>query len=282
VGNTFTFAGADYRTVARFPDTDSDLVIWQVCGTFPSFAPLYQTGDELFRPCVVFGRGVTRGGEVTITNNGTAAVRGWHWGAADDRLRWGVNKITALSTGGIGTARLLVAPFDRNGGANVAALGSGDSGGAVFINNSGWRLAGINFAVDGPYNYVANGPGFFAALFDASGFYDEVDTNVWKLVATAQPSAFYATRIFDRLAWIRSVIAAHDGQQPAPVLEAGAAVTGPFTPATNAVVNTSAQTITVPVPARPQFYRLNGCVSFQLNDATISGGRLVLTWTNGG
>src|SRR5262245_56014849 len=38
----FRLNGVDYRTIAMFDDPETDLRIWQVDGTFPSFAPLYR------------------------------------------------------------------------------------------------------------------------------------------------------------------------------------------------------------------------------------------------
>jgi len=47
---------------------------------------------------------------------------------------------------------LLKLTFSRNGLTNEGALSGGDSGGGVFINDSGkWKLAGINYLVDGPF-----------------------------------------------------------------------------------------------------------------------------------
>src|SRR2546423_14264916 len=48
LGQTFTFDGASYTTIAVFPDPDSDFQIWQVAGTFTTHAPLFSgnAGDE--------------------------------------------------------------------------------------------------------------------------------------------------------------------------------------------------------------------------------------------
>jgi hypothetical protein len=280
-GNIFSFDGRDYRAVAGFTDQISDLAIWQVCGTFPRFAPLYAGVPlEVYRPCVVFGRGLTRGGEVTITNGGQVALRGWGWaGVRDGRLRWGCDTVRGIIKDPANGSDLLEAPFDPNGGPNVAALASGDSGGAVFMQgSSGWALAGINLAVDGPFNYVASGPGFYAALFERTGFYAESGTN-WVGAGTG-PSAFYATRVASRLSWIKNIITQYDGREAVPILEAADAVTGPFVAATHAMVDPVAKTITLPVPTKPQFYRLNGCVNLlSVVDNGLASGVLELTWT---
>ena len=92
---------------------------------------------------------------------------------------------------------------------NEATLSSGDSGGGVFLNDGGiWKLAGINFAVDGPfYTTPSDTAGFFAALFDARDFYYKDDASKYVLITgkSAVPTGFYATRISSRLAWILSV-----------------------------------------------------------------------------
>jgi hypothetical protein len=84
------------------------------------------------------------------------------------------------------------------------------------------------------------------------------------------------------LSWIQNVIAQQDGRQPAPTLEAADAVNGPFMAVTNATVDSSAKTITLPAPATPQFYRLNGCVNLlSISGVGLSRGVLELTWTTG-
>jgi len=52
--------------VRSFSLPGSDLLIWQVKETFPSFAPLYFKSDEVSRHLVVIGRGTERGSEVTL------------------------------------------------------------------------------------------------------------------------------------------------------------------------------------------------------------------------
>jgi hypothetical protein len=87
-------------------------------------------------------------------------------------------------------------------------LSVGDSGGPVFIKDGRvWKLAGINFGVDGPFNTTNSGTGFNAAIFDARGLYVETTTG-WELVQwpRAYPSAFYATRISSRTNWISGIL----------------------------------------------------------------------------
>jgi hypothetical protein len=136
-------------------------VIWQVAGTFPTFAPLVTGGSETGQPLVVIGRGTQRGGEVFRDGQ----LRGWFWGGGDGVQRWGQNVVTSVVNDGP-LNQYVFAEFNQTGGANEAHLSVGDSGGAVFIRESGvWKLAGISYAVDGPFfnDGFGNG-GFFGAF----------------------------------------------------------------------------------------------------------------------
>jgi hypothetical protein len=205
VGDVFTLNGTDYATVGYQDDTVSDLRLWQVNGTFPSWAPLYRTSDEVGRDLVVFGRGLTRGSEITVNN----VLKGWYWGLGDGQLRWGENTVAAAEDGGSYWGALLYATFDKNGVANEADLASGDSSGPVFINDgSGWKLAGVAAAVDAWFDTTNTGNGFAAALFDTRGlYYTATPPNGWQLIggSTPAPSGFYATRVSVRTAWIDSI-----------------------------------------------------------------------------
>lgn len=211
VGDPFVLNGAVYTTVAATNDPSSDLRLWEVSGTFPSYAPLFRGTDEVGRSLVVFGRGGTRGSDVIVTNGPTTALQGWLWAGGDGRLRWGENVIAGIYPGGAGLGNLLRAAFDASGLPNEAHLAAGDSAGAVFIQDQGeWKLAGINYAVDGRFNYTTNGNGFDAALVDAGGLYNGNSGN-WHYITNQPyniPSSFYATRISDRAAWIDSVTSA--------------------------------------------------------------------------
>lgn len=206
VGNqgTFLYQGKTYTIVRGFNVPGTDLQLWQVVETFPSYAPLYTKQDEIGKPCVVLGRGTQRGAAVFLNNES----RGWAWGAGDGVRRWGQNVVDGVYVYQFPNNDLLVAPFDQAGLTNEATLSSGDSGGAVFINDNGtWKLAGINFAVDGPFYTDAQGGGQFnAALFDARGFYYE-DNGSYVLIAETQPvpASMYATRISAQIAAIYSI-----------------------------------------------------------------------------
>jgi hypothetical protein len=207
IGQTFTFNGANYTTIAVFPGPDSDLQIWQVAGNFAVHAPLFSgaPGGEVNLDLIVFGRGTQRGNPVFVGDN--AHLGGWLWGGGDGVQRWGTNAISSIemdSTYG----KLLRAQFNANAGANEAHLSAGDSGGAVFVFNSAtnqWELAGINLAVDGPFNSSSTGSNAFdAALFDTAGLFVQADSNTW--VPAPNPSGFYATEIAAHKGFIESVI----------------------------------------------------------------------------
>ena len=206
-GTAFVYNGTSYNLLQRFNDPYTDLSIWQIQGTLPSFAPLYSSGDEPGQPLVVIGRGTQRGGDVSLTGE----LRGWLWGAGDGVQRWGQNVVTRIVSGGT-LNQYVYATFDQSGGPNEAHLSVGDSGGAVFLREGGvWKLAGINYAVDGPYfTDAAGNGGFFGALFDARGFYDQDGFNPphFSLItgATPVPSGFYASRIASKLGWIYRVV----------------------------------------------------------------------------
>ena len=81
--------------------------------------------------------------------------------------------------------------FDAAGLPNEATLSSGDSGGAAFIEDGEvWKLAGIHYAVDGPFYRDTSGTGGFnAALFDARSLYlsDEQSPPHYNLITGDAP-----------------------------------------------------------------------------------------------
>ena len=217
VGEPFVLGGITYTTTASFDDPASDLRIWRVSGTFPSWAPLYRASDEVGQSFVVFGHGLPRGAEVRDVATNT--LRGWQWGPVDGRLRWGRNAFVALVNGGTYWGTLLRANFDAEGGGLKAHLALGDSSGPIFIHDStGWKLAGVAASVDSAFNTTTTGAGFSAAIFDARGLYFGNSTS-WKLISgpAPVPSGFYATRVSAHTAWIDGVLASSPTVVAAPV-----------------------------------------------------------------
>jgi hypothetical protein len=204
VGSTFAYGGTTYTTTAVYDDPNSDLRIWKISGTFPTYAPLYTGSDETGKLMVIFGRGRQRGVEII---NGT--LRGWRWGNYDGVMRWGTNVVTGIFDGGSSYGRsLLGADFNTDAGVDEVTIAEGDSGGAGFIQEDGvWKFAGINSWVDGPYNTVPNGSNSFpAAMFNEAGyFYDSLTSNGQVTEIGNGPGSLFLTRVSSQLAWIQSI-----------------------------------------------------------------------------
>lgn len=207
VGGTFTYQGTSYTTTASFASSTSDLRVWQVSGSFPTYAQLYGGSDESGKSLVVMGRGPTRNASVILNDVGEPA--GWGTGGGAGTMRWGENTVADTVNFGGSLGRMMRMDFDRNGGANEAMLGSGDSGGGVFIEENGtWKLAGINYGINGPFNTVASDTGsFYGAVYDEGGLYDKSGGS-WGYVPNSEfdiPCYWYATRISSNVPWIQGV-----------------------------------------------------------------------------
>jgi hypothetical protein len=205
-GQEFVLNGFTYHAVTNYDDLYSDLRVWKVAETFPAYASLYTNQDEVGKHCIVFGRGTQRGAPIIIGGK----TNGWMWGAADEIKRWGENDVAAIIEGTPSQGDLLRATFDRGAGSNECHLSVGDSGGAMIIQDDSnvWKLAGIHYAVDGPFSNAVDGTTFQAALMDRGGLYEQSGTNWIFYLNTGQdkPSGFYSTRISSHIAWINSVI----------------------------------------------------------------------------
>jgi hypothetical protein len=197
IGQTFTFQGTPYITDAVFNDPASDLALWRVTAPFPTYAPLYVGSGELGKDLVVFGRGTQRGAAV--------GTQGWAWGAGDGVQRWGTNTVSAIVSGGAGAGPLLAAEFNLGASVNEAHLSVGDSGGAVFIKDTDdiWKLAGINYAVDGPYSTTPSPGSLNYALHDQTGYFVQTLPGVW--TPAFGPGRFYATRVSSNLGFISTI-----------------------------------------------------------------------------
>jgi hypothetical protein len=238
------------------------------------------------------GRGTQRGPAVVATNGLFTSEKGWQWGPADAVQRWGVNVISAIVNGDSviplpgGTTSgtvgdLLKCSFDASGGGDEAHLSVGDSSGGLFIQDGGiWKLAGINYAVDGPYNTSSTGPGFNAAIYDEGGLYKGGPGN-WSLTPDLPldlPGGFYATRVSAHVTWINSVLQASPPADPPPVVLSATNVTGPFLATPDAVVDANARTVTLPKPSSSRYYRLQGCSQLRILTIRIIGATLVMTY----
>jgi hypothetical protein len=210
LGNAVVFQGQSYAIDtsyasggARF-DTGSDLAVGKIQGTFPTFAPLYTSGDEKDKQMVVIGQGTARGGAVNVAGN----LQGWGWGAVDHMQSWGQNTVSGIASLEGNKGPGLAFAFNASD-PTACTLSSGDSGGGVFIQSGGqWRLAGINYSVDGYYSNVGSASDqFLAAMFDKRGLYEGQGTS-WTLISGPDPvpASAYATRISSNLDFINTSI----------------------------------------------------------------------------
>ncbi len=280
-GDAFLFTGQRYPTLAGYTDPQSDLMIWKICGEFPTFAPLYAGNAEVGAACVVFGHGLGRGTAVTVADGNNPGLRGWFWGSTDGRLRWGENVIAGIEAGAWAGAQL-TAVFNEGGGPNEAMLAGGDSGSGLFIHDAGeWKLAGVNFSVDGPFRQIGSDKSFSAALFDKRRLLEPGAGSRWTLVpdgGVPVPAAFYATRVSARLDWIRGVMAAEAQREPSPTVEAAAGAEGPYSPVQPLLEDASQRTILVPLPAGDQFLRLRHCRAVKITQIAARPATLELHW----
>jgi hypothetical protein len=208
VGQNIYFQGKNYMTTASYSDPSSDLKIYKISSSFPSWAPIYTGTSETGKRAMVFGRGTTRSSEV---KKGTT-LKGWKWGTQDKIRSWGENNVSGtLSDPTFGP--LLKFTFNRQGtgGAlyNEGTLSNGDSGGGVFIKDgTKWKLAGINYLTDNPFSLTGTDSGFSASIFDKGGLYTR-SGGAWKFntdTFTDIPGNWYATRISSRQSWIKSIV----------------------------------------------------------------------------
>src|SRR5688572_8831505 len=289
VGDKFTLNGVEYLTTARHADASSDLTIWQVSTRFSDWAQLYSRNDEVGKNFVVFGRGTKRGTAVQVASGLTAVTKGWLWGDNDGLTRWGENTVedvvdadgnpqSVLISGQVAIGPLLRATFDANAGANEAMLSGGDSSGAAFIEDAGtWKLAGINYAVDGPYNTSPTGSGFAACIFDEGGLYKGREGS-WILtpdLPTKQCAACYMTPISARLEWLRRVIGDPGTPDAAPVLEYATALNGTYQVDSSATFEAATAVMRAPDTREQRFFRIRAGQLMEIVNLRRDGNDLV-------
>lgn len=186
----------------------TDLRIVKVQEIFPYYAPLYTGTGEAGLTLVTHGKGGPRGDPILVGSD----LHGWEHSAPDGTARWGSNTVSGIYSSVLGD--LITANFSASGTTEEATLSGGDSGGGVFVNDGGvWKLAGVNYSVDGRFdtnNIVGDGSDFDAALFDRGGLYQGSDAFGWTLISDApldDPSSLYASRISSNMAAIQSITA---------------------------------------------------------------------------
>lgn len=181
---------------------NNDLRIWTISGAFVDFAELYTTNDEVGKNLLVIGRGTQRGADYI---GPSSSVRGWNWGAEDHVQRWGQNTVSSIAAGGF----YLDATFSPVSGIGESMLSVGDSGGAIFLQSDGqWKLAGINFAVSGPFhsNNSTVGSGTRSAIFNLSGLYVSDNNATFTGPLGSGSDIFRVSRISADQTWIASAI----------------------------------------------------------------------------
>lgn len=227
--------GLGYTNIAG-----TDLRVWKVNGTLPTYAPLYgggslTFGSEVGKNMLVVGRGVARGEPVTLADarlysgDGTAALaqagalpassvadsgatdlKGWFWGNADHAESWGINTVAGTATDPT-LGHFITFQFTDTGGPNEGGLANEDSGGGLFVDATGngdWRLAGINYGVDYPFSGSATGASFGATLFDMGGLWLD-ETNPPQYIADESedvPQTSYDSSISGNYAAIEAII----------------------------------------------------------------------------
>lgn len=232
--STVSFQGTTYNVDASFVGSgpgwingpNSDLRLFKITGSFPTWAPLWDAsvdGTEVGKELVVYGRGTQRGapvfGRASAPRDGTLSPgsripvseqKGWLWGDYDGLQSWGANHVDSIfDATPFDLGHLLTFDFDRNSPlTEEAALSNWDSGGAMYIKSgTTWKLAGINFSVDGPFKQRPTGQSFLGSMFDMGGLY--IDSNPLEYIpdgAADVPGSSYVSRISSNLAWIRSYI----------------------------------------------------------------------------
>lgn len=202
VGNPLNLHGDLYTTIGFQNIPNTDLRVWEIQHSkpFPTYAPISNGLGEEGALVTVFGRGTQRGAQV-LTASGQ--LRGWAWGPGDGVKRWGRNVISNSSISP--STRYLRCHFDELGVPDECHLSVGDSGGGLFLLQNGlWRLAGIHYAVDGPFRVIPTGPSFNGAIFNRDGL-EAFNGSIWTTVpenALDVKSSFYSSRVASSQPWL--------------------------------------------------------------------------------
>lgn len=205
IGHVLDFHGDPYTTIAKHDIPSTDLTIWEVdhAKPFPTYAPLSSGVADVGSVVTLVGRGTQRGTAVVVGGE----PKGWQWGLTDNVQRWGRNTVEAVVTAP-GFGELLYCDFNSPGLPDECHLTTGDSGGGMFVLEAGlWRLAGINFSVDGPFREPPSGASFNATLHDAGGL-EYSNGAGWTLVPEGEgdvASSFYCSRVSGSMAFISSL-----------------------------------------------------------------------------
>ena len=203
---SYMIDGTAFGNVGYYDLPGTDLRLYRTLESFANWAPLYEGTGELGQTVVVTGDGGPKANEIWLG----ADLKGWTASVGNGTTRWGTNAISGIIPDSLSpVGDLLMADFNALPSTDEVMLTSGDSGGAIFINDGGtWKLAGINYGVDGSFNTSPTNAGAFsAALFDKGGYWEGEDPS-WQFnpdLPVDTPSAFYASRISTSAAAINSI-----------------------------------------------------------------------------
>jgi hypothetical protein len=177
---TFTLPnnGGNFTTVSHELIPNSDLVVWQIGGTFANsaIAPLYSgtITSEATKTIYTASYGYYKQGTpvTTVTNTGTVN-NGWYWGGNTGTLNFGQHTIASVNNTGPYNSSMLNFYFTPG---NDSIWAAQDSGGGAFIYNNGqYQLAGIAYGVTQYYSYDSSNSTYSpvnnAAIYDATGLY---------------------------------------------------------------------------------------------------------------
>jgi hypothetical protein len=273
-GDAFEFRGLHYRTVALTNRPGTDLNLVTVAGRFADFAPLNTGAREVGRPLMLFGRGGRRGQAVP--------GRGWWVGDYDGVQRWGTNTVkgsVAVNQSPVG--ELLAFDFSGSAGADEGIYSGGDSGSGAFVfdRDGLWKLAGVGYAVEGPYTSDTNAAPQHGALFDTRGLWAGLPgSQEWLPDGSAATGTLgYMTRVSSHAAWLNLQNVAHP---PAgvPVLESSHDLQGAFAEEAAYSVDGDQRRIQVPVSTVVRFFRVRGASNLQLRSISAGVCTLQFDW----
>lgn len=275
IGTTFRFQNVVYKTVAYYPDPDSDLIIWQVDKPISNLAVIADRLPLIDTQVVVFGRGTRRGNPIFIDSNLEEPI-GWKWGKADHILRWGTNRISAIRNSSNRNVRHdsinasnFTCRFDNFFNPHECALSTGDSGGGVFSKfGNQWKLIGINWAVTGPYRMSLDTTPFHASVHDGSPLYI-FQNNRWIRNNRGQdtnPSQFIVTSVPNRIQWIDRVIELIEtGKSPIEVYAADF-INNEFSLVNDINVDWNQGTLSIPAMDETKFFQFKNELGYQIHD----------------
>lgn len=158
--NTVTLAGSTYAPVVgseiRLSNGDgsfADLKVFALHG-LPNLPllPIRTTTPPIGTPLVMAGRGRDRGAVTSWNPAGPGGPYGGYLWETTNTLRWGTNEVEGYPSSDPFDTVSFYSVFDENlppATQHEAQAASGDSGGAVWIDDGGgWELAGILFAIE--------------------------------------------------------------------------------------------------------------------------------------